>query len=78
MVGLSRALLASFRKSLASDSLDVDQIYLSTCGTNRMEMLVPDDQFPDIELDIAGGGSVSLPGDVAGHWTYVLFYRGGW
>ena len=40
-----------------------------------MEMLVPDDQFPDIEL---GGGSVSLPGDVAGHWTYVLFYRGGW
>ncbi len=43
-----------------------------------MGMLVPDDQFPDIKLDIAGGGSVSLPRDVAGHWTYVLLYRGGW
>lgn len=50
----------------------------STYGVNRMGMLVPDDQFPDIELDIVGGGSISLPSDAAGHWTYVLFYRGGW
>jgi hypothetical protein len=50
----------------------------STYGVNRMGMLVPDDQFPEIELDIVGGGSISLPSDAAGHWTYVLFYRGGW
>ena len=43
-----------------------------------MAQLLVDDQFPDIELSIAGGGTVSLPGDTAGNWTYVLFYRGGW
>jgi hypothetical protein len=47
-------------------------------GTDSMPMLVPDDQFPDIELSIAGGGTISLPGDVAGNWAYILFYRGGW
>ncbi len=43
-----------------------------------MAQILVDDQFPDIELDIAGGGTMSLPGHVAGSWTYVLFYRGGW
>lgn len=43
-----------------------------------MGQLLVDDQFPDIELEIAGGGTVSLPADVSGNWAYVLFYRGGW
>ncbi len=43
-----------------------------------MGMLVPDDQFPDIELSLAGGGKISLPADVSGSWSYILLYRGGW
>ena len=56
------------------------QINLVTaCSKDEyMTMLLVDDQFPDIELSIAGGGTLSLPKDVEGSWTYVLFYRGGW
>ena len=43
-----------------------------------MGMLVVDDKFPDIELSLAGGGTISLPKDVEGNWAYILFYRGGW
>jgi hypothetical protein len=41
-------------------------------------MLVPGDRFPDITLQLAGGGECVLPRDVAGAWAYILFYRGGW
>jgi hypothetical protein len=43
-----------------------------------MGMLEVNDRFPDIKLTIAGGGTISLPGDFVGSWTYVAFYRGGW
>jgi hypothetical protein len=43
-----------------------------------MGQLLVDAKFPDIELSIAGGDTMSLPGDVAGSWAYVLLYRGGW
>jgi peroxiredoxin len=36
------------------------------------------DPFPSLELDKVGGGKVSLPGDLAGSWGVVLFYRGHW
>ena len=36
------------------------------------------DVFPDITLDIVGGGSVSLPADVAGSYAAILIYRGSW
>lgn len=35
-------------------------------------------RFPAIEAPAVGGGMVSLPDDVAGHWAVVLFYRGHW
>jgi hypothetical protein len=41
-------------------------------------MLVPGDRFPDIVLQLAGGGDLALPKAVEGHWAYILFYRGGW
>jgi hypothetical protein len=41
-------------------------------------MLVPGDRFPELQLSLAGGGSISLPGDLAGNWAYVAFYRGNW
>ena len=36
------------------------------------------DVFPDITLDVVGGGSVSLPADVAGSYAAILIYRGSW
>lgn len=36
------------------------------------------DKFPDIELKKLGGGTISLPGDLAGSWGVILFYRGYW
>lgn len=43
-----------------------------------MPMLMPGDQFPDLELSLPDGGSISLPGDFGESWVYILFYRGGW
>jgi peroxiredoxin len=43
-----------------------------------MAMLLVDDKFPDIELSLVGGETISLPKDIEGSWAYVLFYRGGW
>jgi peroxiredoxin len=36
------------------------------------------DLFPTLSLAAVGGGRVSLPGDLAGGWGVVLFYRGSW
>jgi hypothetical protein len=43
-----------------------------------MSMLMPGDQFPDMEIALPGGNSLSLPGELNGSWAYVMFYRGGW
>jgi hypothetical protein len=42
------------------------------------KMLDAGDQFPHLELDKAGGGTLRLPGDLAGDWGIVLLYRGHW
>ncbi len=42
------------------------------------KMLDSGDVFPSIEIDKVGGGKISLPGDLAGDWGVVLFYRGHW
>lgn len=34
--------------------------------------------FPHLVLDIAGGGTISLPGDLTGSFAVVLLYRGSW
>lgn len=34
--------------------------------------------FPPITLPLAGGGTLTLPNDWAGHAGAVLFYRGHW
>ncbi len=41
-------------------------------------MLEPRDQFPDITLNVAGGGSINLPADIDTPYAIVLFYRGHW
>ncbi len=35
-------------------------------------------QFPEVELKIAGGGKLSLPGDIETTHAFVLIYRGHW
>lgn len=36
------------------------------------------DRFPDLDLDLVGGGTVAIPRDLAGSYAVVLFYRGSW
>jgi len=35
-------------------------------------------QFPALEIPAVGGGTISLPGDLAGSYGVVLIYRGSW
>src|SRR5437016_5991498 len=34
--------------------------------------------FPSLEVPAVGGGTISLPGDLAGSYGVVLIYRGSW
>src|SRR3954467_13911964 len=43
-----------------------------------MPLLNPGDTFPDIKICLTGGRSLTLRGDLAGHFAVVLFYRGSW
>ncbi len=36
------------------------------------------DSFPTLQLNIVGGGSVTLPDDISTPYAIVLFYRGHW
>tara|TARA_A100001037_G_C15126169_1_gene626298 strand:- start:555 stop:689 length:135 start_codon:yes stop_codon:yes gene_type:complete len=42
------------------------------------DKLDPGSTFPDLNLRIAGGGTMSLPGDIEMPLAIVLFYRGHW
>lgn len=43
-----------------------------------MSKLNPSDIFPELTLNLVGGGSFSLPADLTSPMTVVLFYRGHW
>ncbi len=43
-----------------------------------MSLLVNGRSFPQLEIPAVGGGTISLPGDLAGSYGVVLFYRGSW
>ncbi len=45
---------------------------------SRSSVLENGDTFPSLELKLAGGGSLSLPDDLAGSFGVVLVYRGAW
>jgi len=42
------------------------------------DQLIPGSVFPDLNLNIAGGGKLSLPSDIETTYTIALFYRGHW
>ena len=37
-----------------------------------------DQQLPTVRASRVDGSAMTLPGDVAGAWSVVLFYRGEW
>jgi peroxiredoxin len=41
-------------------------------------LLRPGDRFPALTVALPGGGTRRLPGDLAGHFGVILFYRGSW
>jgi peroxiredoxin len=43
-----------------------------------MTLLKPGDRFPSLPLTLPGGGTLALPGALAGGFGVVLFYRGSW
>ena len=43
-----------------------------------MSALRNGDTFPSLTIDAVGGGTISLPGDLAGSFGVVLIYRGAW
>jgi peroxiredoxin len=43
-----------------------------------MALLSPGDKFPALTLAVPGGGTLQLPGGLAGHYGVILFYRGAW
>jgi peroxiredoxin len=43
-----------------------------------MPLLENGDRFPTFSLAAVGGGRLTLPGDLAGGFGVVLFYRGWW
>ncbi len=36
------------------------------------------DVFPSITLNLVGGGTISVPGDLDSKYIIALFYRGHW
>ena len=47
-------------------------------GMIMAEKLGPGTAFPEMTLDLVGGGSITLPGDLDGKYAFVVFYRGHW
>lgn len=45
---------------------------------NLMPFLSNGQRFPHLELPTVGGGTLSLPEDLAGSYGVVLIYRGSW
>lgn len=43
-----------------------------------MPVLQNGDTFPTLTVDAVGGNTISLPGDLAGHFGVILIYRGSW
>ena len=42
------------------------------------EMLQQGARFPELNLRLLDGGSLTLPGDAPSRYTALLFYRGHW
>ncbi|HXP56783.1 MAG TPA: redoxin domain-containing protein [Streptosporangiaceae bacterium] len=43
-----------------------------------MPLLQPGDLFPQLTINVLGGGTLTVPDSLAGEFATVLFYRGAW
>ena len=43
-----------------------------------MQKLTTGDDFPNLTLNLADGGTLELPRDIDAKFAIVLFYRGHW
>jgi peroxiredoxin len=43
-----------------------------------MSRLTNGQPFPELDVPAVGGGTISLPGDLAGSYGVILIYRGSW
>ena len=58
---------------------DVATVDGAIAGGKRMtDKLTAGDTFPNLELSIAGAGTISLPDAIETPFAIVLFYRGHW
>lgn len=51
---------------------------MSELHVGRAALLHNGTAFPPLDSPAVGGGTISLPGDLAGSFGVVLFYRGAW
>jgi peroxiredoxin len=52
---------------------------MSALHDRQAAALLPNGQvFPRLKIPAVGGGTISLPGDLAGSFGVVLIYRGSW
>jgi peroxiredoxin len=42
------------------------------------KQLNPGDQFPNYIVQLANGGTLSIPQDLRGEYAVIIFYRGIW
>ena len=49
-----------------------------TQGSRMSEKLGIGSAFPNLTIDLVGGGTLSLPDDLDAKYRVILFYRGHW
>ena len=54
------------------------EIPMNSTRSRLSPLLRNGDSFPELTVAALGGGRLSLPGDLAGSFGVVLFYRGSW
>ena len=47
-------------------------------GAKMAEKLNTGDTFPSLALQLVGGGTMTVPGDLDSKYKVILFYRGHW
>jgi peroxiredoxin/GNAT superfamily N-acetyltransferase len=66
------------RRSATSEVLPLRPDGLTERNPRMRTRLHNGDVFPDLTVDLVGGGAIALPRDLAGSYAVVLFYRGSW
>lgn len=69
---------SALERVAASEASDEDGGPRGPRPTRGTPVLHDGDVFPSLTLDVVGGGTIDLPGDLGGSYAVVLIYRGSW